>query len=109
MNKTPMKIHIGQRVKVKSLSWYLKNKVGGTVNTPASFVRGMEEWCGQYLIVSEITQSTPEYTMFQVKRTDPNFCGAHSYTWDTDMIENNSKMLIPETEEDAKILHASFQ
>lgn len=77
-----MKYKNGDKVKVKSIEWYNKNKRGpfGDVwNTPRIFTQEMSKYCGKVLTIESVSEDFKDY---QVKETD-------KYFWTDDMFEDD--------------------
>lgn len=50
-----MKYKIGDKVRVKSLKWYNKNKdANGTVHVPFGFIKEMAQYCGKEFIITQV-------------------------------------------------------
>lgn len=91
-NKKTMKYKVGDKVRVKSLDWYIKNKnkAGNILDKYQSFVEDMSHFCGKIVTISYVT-STGSYYLEEDK---------FKYNWEDWMFEedmnNEVRIEIPE-------------
>jgi hypothetical protein len=87
-----MKHKVGDKVRVKSLDWYIKNKnkAGNILDKYQSFVEDMSHFCGKIVTISYVT-STGSYYLEEDK---------FKYNWEDWMFEedmnNEIKIEVPE-------------
>lgn len=69
------KYKVGDKVVVKSLDWYNKNKdAGGVVRVPCSFVKDMQQFCGKTLVIRGVNVYS-------------YYVEGNSYLWSDEMFE----------------------
>ena len=77
-NMSELKYKVGDRVKIKSLDWYNKNKneTGFIIFNDVNFMPEMSRYCGEILTINQVVEVFGEYTMSE--------CG---FLWTDEMIE----------------------
>jgi hypothetical protein len=87
-----MKYKIGDKVRIKSIDWFNKNKVKGTNYVTGGnerhFTRAMSDWCGKEATIMLITEDI-EYGDYYKLDIDNGF-----YCWDDWMFEDISLDLV---------------
>ena len=78
---------VGNKLKVKSLAWYDKNKGSrGSIATDDTFVFDMKKYCGKVLTITGVEKDWL-YTRFHMYEDDGEFC------WNPFMFEDNNEQL----------------
>lgn len=74
-----MKYKIGDKVKIKSIDWWINNKINGRVKCKYfDFVKGMDEFCGKTITIKGVHEASHYYTISE----DDEF-----WSWTDEMIE----------------------
>ena len=76
-----MKIKVGDKVRIKSLEWYNKNKnINNTINIGPLFAKNMAYHCGKTYTIKRVFNDSGWFIL--------NECG---YTWCRDFVDSDIK------------------
>lgn len=76
-----MKYKVGDKVRIKSLDWYNKNKDkdGDVVLTTHLFTPGMSQFCGKVMTIEDVFEDIDDNVVYYMEEID--------YDWTDEMIE----------------------
>lgn len=77
-------INVGDTVRIKSLSWYKKNKdADGDVDTPYAFTSDMSAYCGMDATVIDVYKREGKANMYSL-----DICQEEFWAWDWKMFSS---------------------
>jgi hypothetical protein len=81
---------VGDKVKIKSLSWYRKNaNKGGDIVKGVSFVDGMQNFCGKIMTIEDIETPNEPYKPYGLVYYLSDGC---NYCWQAFMFEEKDQL-----------------